>query len=134
MKNILVDMSATIIHHGHINLLKYASTLGSVTVALTTDDEIVAHKGYHPELDFLSRKIILESIRYVDCVLPSPWLLTQEYFDSTGCDFLLHGSDNSNIIDPSRLLLVPRTEGISSSIIRKRVVDVILAKAHLNDF
>ncbi len=32
-KNILVDLSATIIHHGHIRLLKKASKLGKVIVA-----------------------------------------------------------------------------------------------------
>ena len=37
---IMVDMSATIIHHGHIKLLKKASKLGIVVVGLTTDDEI----------------------------------------------------------------------------------------------
>ena len=45
-KLILVDMSATLIHHGHIRLLKKASKLGEVVVALTTDEEIIKHKGY----------------------------------------------------------------------------------------
>ena len=44
MKNILVDMSATIIHHGHIRLLKKASKYGKVVVALTTDEEIKKSK------------------------------------------------------------------------------------------
>ena len=52
MKIILVDMSATLIHHGHIRLLKKANNLGSVTVALTTDEEILRYKGYVPELSF----------------------------------------------------------------------------------
>ena len=39
-KRIMVDMSATLIHHGHIRLLKAAKELGDVVVALTTDDEI----------------------------------------------------------------------------------------------
>ena len=37
MKRILVDMSATLIHHGHVRILKKASEFGSVIVALTTD-------------------------------------------------------------------------------------------------
>ena len=48
-KRILVDMSATLIHHGHIRLLKKASDYGNVIVALTTDKEILEKKGYHPE-------------------------------------------------------------------------------------
>ena len=43
-KLILVDMSATLIHHGHIRLLKKASKLGEVVVALTTDEEIIKNK------------------------------------------------------------------------------------------
>ena len=55
-KIILIDMSATLIHHGHIRLLKKASELGDVIVALTTDEEIKKHKGYTPELNFTNRK------------------------------------------------------------------------------
>ena len=39
-KRILVDLSATILHHGHIRLLKKASKKGQVFVALTSDKEI----------------------------------------------------------------------------------------------
>ena len=61
----MVDMSATIIHHGHIRLLEKASKYGDVIVALTTDDEVLKHKGYLPELEFNIRKEIIESIKYV---------------------------------------------------------------------
>ena len=37
----MVDMSATLLHHGHIRLIKEASKYGKVTIALTTDDEIL---------------------------------------------------------------------------------------------
>ena len=45
-KRILVDMSATLIHHGHIRLLKKANNFGKVIVALTRDSEIKKYKGY----------------------------------------------------------------------------------------
>lgn len=35
---VMVDMSATLLHHGHIRLLKKAHEIGQVVVALTTDD------------------------------------------------------------------------------------------------
>ena len=66
MKRIMVDMSATLIHHGHIRLLKKASEFGFVIVALTTDEEIKNKKKFDPELDFLQRKEIISSIKYVD--------------------------------------------------------------------
>ena len=47
---IVVDMSATLIHHGHIRLLKKAAELGDVVVALTSDAEVKSKKGYSPEM------------------------------------------------------------------------------------
>ena len=124
IKRIMVDMSATILHHGHIRLLKRASTYGNVIVALTTDKEILQKKGYQPELSFDFRREILLSIKYVNEVIPSPWLIDEDFLDLNRIDFLIHGSDNSNPISKKRLLIFERTEGISSSIIRKKVLDI----------
>ena len=78
---IMVDMSATLIHHGHIRLLKAAKQLGTVVVALTTDEEIRKKKGYDPELSFEERKEVLEAIRYVDEVVPCNWLIEMDLLD-----------------------------------------------------
>ena len=78
-KKILVDMSCTILHHGHVRLLKKASKFGKVIVALTTDKEIRKYKGYFPELSYKSRKEILLEIRGVKKVVPSNWVITQKY-------------------------------------------------------
>ena len=56
LQRVLVDMSATILHHGHIRLLARASSLGEVVVALTSDEEILLAKGYQPELGLDERK------------------------------------------------------------------------------
>ncbi len=125
MKRIMVDMSATLIHHGHIRLLRAAKEYGSVIVGLTTDDEIRTKKGYDPELDFQSRREILEAMKFVDEVVPSPWLIEENFLDQHRIDLLVHGSDNSNPIPKERLLVLPRTNGISSSIIRGRVLKAV---------
>ena len=117
-KRIMVDMSATLIHHGHIRLLKKASEYGKVIVGLTTDEEIISKKGYKPELAFEHRKEILESIKYVDKVVSTPWQITEETLDEFNIDFLVHGDDNSNDINQDRLLILPRTQGVSSTQIR----------------
>ena len=124
-KRIMVDMSATLLHHGHIRLLEKAAGLGEVVVALTRDDEIKSAKGYTPELSFEHRKEILESIRHVREVVPSPWLIDEAFLDAHNCDALVHGSDNSNHIPRERLVIFPRTEGVSSSIMRGRVLDCL---------
>ena len=118
-KRIMVDMSATLIHHGHIRLLKKASEYGSVIVGLTSDKEIISKKKYEPELKFKFRKEILESIKYVSEVVETPWLLDEKVLDKYQIDLLVHGDDNSNLIEASRLKLLPRTEGVSTSEIRK---------------
>ena len=118
-KRLLVDMSLTVLHHGHIRLLKKASELGSVIVALTTDDEIMKHKGFLPYLNYEHRKEILLSIRYVDEVVKSNWLIDEMFLDRHKIDFLVHGDDNSNPIPPNRLIIFPRTPEISSSGYRK---------------
>ena len=60
-KYILLDMSATLIHHGHVRLIKKASKFGNVIIALTRDAEIKKYKGYVPEIKFIHRKEILQS-------------------------------------------------------------------------
>ena len=105
---VMVDMSATLIHHGHIRLLKKASEIGDVVVALTTDDEIKQKKGYTPE------------------VVPSPWLISFDYMKEHHCDLLVHGADNSNHIPEENLVIFPRTEGVSSSTLRERVLDSLI--------
>ncbi len=125
---VMVDMSVTILHHGHVRLLKRAKELGTVVVGLTTDDEVFRRKGYVPELPFAARKEILESLRFVDEVVATPWLITDSILKKHSIDVLLHGSDNSNDIDQSKLMVVPRTEGVSSWEIRERSVAAIVSE------
>ena len=125
MKRIMVDMSATLLHHGHIRLLKEASAKGAVIVALTTDEEILRKKGYEPELSYEYREEILLSIKYVDEVVPSPWLINELFLELHNIDYLVHGHDNSNPINKKKLIILPRTEGISSSLLRQRAALVL---------
>ncbi|MDB2319335.1 adenylyltransferase/cytidyltransferase family protein [Porticoccaceae bacterium] len=121
----MVDMSATLLHHGHVRLIKEAAKHGEVIVALTSDEEIIKHKGYAPELDYESRKEIISSIRHVSNVVPSNWLIDEGFLNVHKIDFLVHGSDNSNQISNDRLIILSRTLGISSSILRGRVLSSI---------
>lgn len=126
-KRIMVDMSATLLHHGHVRLLRKAAEMGSVVVALTTDEEVKKTKGYTPELTYEQRREILESIRWVAEVVPSTWLIDEAFMQRHNCDLLVHGSDNSNHIPPEKLVIFPRTEGISSSAMREKVLDCLIA-------
>lgn len=126
-KRIMVDMSATLIHHGHIRLLKQASELGKVIVALTTDEEIESKKGYTSELSYLERKEVLDAIKYVDEVVPCNWLIDHDFLIEHKIDSLVHGDDNVNHIPEEKLVIFPRTEGVSSSELRERVLDSLVS-------
>jgi glycerol-3-phosphate cytidylyltransferase len=116
----MVDMSCTLLHHGHIRLLKKAFDLGNVIVALTTDDEILMKKGYTPELSFEERREILLAIKYVSEVIPSKWLVDDQYIIENNIDILVHGDDNSNVLSACEVVIFPRTIEVSSSAMRHR--------------
>ena len=117
-KRILVDMSLTMVHHGHVRLLKKASELGDVIVALVSDEEIFRKKGFYPLLCFENRKEIALAFKYVEEVIESDWLIDEKYLDDNNIDFLVHGDDNQNPIPPNKLVIFERTKGISSTILR----------------
>ena len=110
-KRVLVDMSFTIPHHGHIRLIKKAKKFGKVIIALTSDAEIKKKKGYKAELNFRQRKEILLSIKYVDKVLKSPWTINDNFITKNKIDILVHGNDNKNKVkseDMSKGLLLEK--------------------------
>ena len=118
IKKVCVDMSCSIIHNGHVRLLKKASRYGRVIVALTSDSEIKKYKKIQPELNFRQRKEVLESIKYVSKVIKSKFYITNNFLKKNKLDLLVHGSDNSNSIHKNKLLIFPRTSNISSTKIR----------------
>ena len=57
-KIVYVGLSADILHKGHINILKIASSYGDVCVGLLTDQAIASYKNI-PYLDYKKRKVVL---------------------------------------------------------------------------
>ncbi len=111
----MVDMSVTLLHHGHIRLLKKAAEYGEVVVGLATDKDIQKYKGHTPLLKWEFRKEIMESIRYVSEVVAAPYIVTDAVLDEHSIQFLIHGADNFNTVRKDRLIIFPRTPAISSS-------------------
>jgi glycerol-3-phosphate cytidylyltransferase-like family protein len=62
-----------------------------------------------PNSRLRKRKEVLEALRFVDEVVETPWLITDELLYSHNIDALLHGTDNSNDIQKEKLILAPRT-------------------------
>jgi glycerol-3-phosphate cytidylyltransferase-like family protein len=116
-----------------VRLLAKASKYGQVVVALTADSEILSKKGYTPEIAFEGRREILESIKYVDEVISSPWLIDEEFLDIHNIDYLVHGHDNSNPVAKEKLIIFPRTEGISSTKVRSAVLRAVSERIESQD-
>ena len=118
-KRILVDMSLTTVHHGHVRLLQKASELGHVIVALVSDEEIYKCKGFYPILCFENRKEIALAFKYVEEVIESSWLIDENFLDDNNIDLLVHGDDNQNPIPAARLVIFEKTKEISSTKLRE---------------
>ena len=71
MKTIFINGCFDILHPGHIELFKYARSLGDELIVGIDSDERVKHsKGTtRPIYNSNNRKFILESIKYIDRVV-----------------------------------------------------------------
>jgi len=91
-KIVYCGLAADILHEGHINLLKFASKYGQVTVGLLTDKAIAGYKKF-PHLDYKQRLSVIENIKYVDKVIPQTTLDYSENLNLLKPDFVVHGDD-----------------------------------------
>ena len=44
ISTVYIGMSADLIHHGHLNVIKEGQKLGKVTIGLLTDEAIASYK------------------------------------------------------------------------------------------
>jgi phosphoenolpyruvate phosphomutase len=89
---VYVGMSADLLHHGHINVLEHAASLGEVTVGLLTDSAIASYKRL-PFLDFDERRRIISSIKGVVRVVPQETLDYVPNLQELQPRYVVHGSD-----------------------------------------
>ena len=135
---VYVGLSADILHEGHINILKIASSYGDVVVGLLTDEAIASYKNI-PYLNFKQRKVVLENLRYVKKVIPQK---TLDYVDNLNIvrpNYVVHGDDWKTGIQKktrdrvlkalkkwSGKLIEPKyTKNISSTIIKNKISEVL---------
>jgi len=92
LKTVYVGLSADILHKGHINILKTASTYGQVVVGLLTDRAISSYKNI-PYLDYEKRKVVVENIKFVKKVIPQKSLDYVENLNLIKPEYVVHGDD-----------------------------------------
>ena len=137
-KIVYVALSADILHKGHINILKIASTYGEVCVGLLTDQAIASYKNI-PYLDYKKRKDVIENIKYVKRVIPQNTLDYVENLKLIKPNYVVHGDDwKTGVLKETRKrviktlktwsgkLIEPKyTKNISSSLIKKEITNII---------
>lgn len=71
MKRVITYGTFDMLHYGHINLLRRAKSLGDYLIVVLSSDEFNWNeKGKKCYFTYEERKVLLESIRYVDLVIP----------------------------------------------------------------
>jgi glycerol-3-phosphate cytidylyltransferase len=126
MKRILTYGTFDLLHYGHIRILERAKKLGDyLIVALSTDqfNEIKGKKAYH---DYDTRKKMLESLRYVDLIIPEDnWEQKINDVIDYKVDVVVMGSDweDSDKFEYLKkyceLIYLDRTSGISTTKIKE---------------
>lgn len=120
--NIWVNGCFDILHLGHIELLKYASTFGKVRVGIDSDKRVKQLKGSHRPINSQEMRMkFLESIKWVDSVVV--FNSDEELIDSIknwNTDIIIIGSDykdkkviGSEVVN--QVLFFDKIEGLSTT-------------------
>ena len=122
-RRILTYGTFDFLHIGHINILRRAKELGDYLVVGLSTDEFNRLKHKQSFSSYEDRKKILESIRYVDLVIPERnWEQKVEDVQRHQIDVFVMGSDWEGHFDHLKpyceVIYLPRTEDISSTLIK----------------
>ncbi|GAJ26248.1 glycerol-3-phosphate cytidylyltransferase [Liquorilactobacillus sucicola DSM 21376 = JCM 15457] len=126
MKRVITYGTFDLLHYGHINLLKRAKSLGDYLVVVLSSDEFNWEKKQKKcYFSYDQRKLLLESIRYVDIVIPEiSWDQKREDVHKYNIDTFVMGDDWKGKFDFLKeegveVTYLPRTPEISTTQIKK---------------
>ncbi|CUB13303.1 glycerol-3-phosphate cytidylyltransferase [Bacillus subtilis] len=129
MKKVITYGTFDLFHYGHMKLLERARCLGDyLIVGLSTDDfNLQKQKKSHHSYEH--RKLILETIDFVNLVIPEKsWEQKITDIKKYGVDTFVIGDDWKGKFDYlneyCKVIYLPRTEGISSTKIKKEISDL----------
>lgn len=116
-------------HIGHLNILKRAKEQCEyLVVGVSTDELVQNYKNKTPVIPYDERKKIVESIKYVDKVVPQTSMNKMEAWNQLHFDAIFHGDDwkgSSLYNDVERelnkvgceMVFLPHTDGTSSTLL-----------------
>lgn len=128
MRTVITYGTFDLLHIGHIRLLKRARALGDrLIVAISTDEFNQIAKKKNCVNSYQDRKVILESLRFVDQVIP------EENWEQKNTDVVTHHVDVFAIgddwlghfdflKDKCEVVYLPRTANISTTEIKNLIL------------
>ena len=120
-------------HIGHLNILRRAKEqCDYLIVGVSTDETVQSYKHKIPVIPFEQRAAIVGALKCVDEVVPQTTKDKMEMWKSKHFDVMFHGdewrgTDLYNRYEEEfekvgvRIVYLPHTEGISSSILREKI-------------
>lgn len=127
MKRVITYGTFDLLHYGHINLLKRAKELGDyLIVGLSTDEFNSIEKNKKTYYNYEQRKELLQSIRYVDLVIPEKsWQQKITDIIEYKADIFVIGDDWKGKFDflktQCQIFYFPRTPEISTTKIKREL-------------
>ena len=125
MKKVITYVTFDLLHYGHVNLLQRAKELGDyLIVAISTDEFNWNEKHKKCYFSYEERKRLVESIRYVDLVIPEEnWEQKSSDIQEFKVDTFVIGDDWEGKFDFLKeyceVVYLPRTPEISTTQIKK---------------
>lgn len=123
MRKVITYGTFDLLHYGHINILKRAKEQGDYLIVALSTNEFNEIKGKKCYFSYQERKKLLESIRYVDLVIPeNSWKQKLEDVKEYKIDVFVMGDDWKGKFDFLKeyceVIYLKRTPEISTSKIK----------------
>jgi len=127
-KTVLTYGTFDLLHYGHLEILRRASLLGDKLIVGVSTDKFNEVKGKTCILPYQKRKELLESLDYVDKVIPeNSWDQKVTDIQDNNIDMFVMGDDWEGKFDELKVfcevIYFARTKGISSTKLRSILDD-----------
>lgn len=126
MKKIITYGTFDLLHYGHINILKRAKEQGDYLIVALSTNEFNKIKGKKCYFPYKERKKLVESIRYVDLVIPeNNWEQKIQNIKEFKVDVFVMGDDWTGRFDYLKeyceVMYLSRTPEISTTKIKQEL-------------
>jgi glycerol-3-phosphate cytidylyltransferase len=127
-KTVLTYGTFDLLHYGHLEILRRASLLGDKLIVGVSTDKFNEIKGKTCVLPYQKRKELIESLDYVDEVIPeNNWDQKVTDIQDNDIDIFVMGDDWKGKFNElkvfCKVIYFPRTNGISSTKLRSILDD-----------